>query len=151
MSKARTEPLRPEHFELIDPQENQPMSLENIKILKESGETLDHLMEYGSTGFYGDQILGCSGVIKVWPKRAYAWAILDKSSAGSNMIWVHDWVSSFLDSHQPDPFTRVEMSVLQSFRQAHRWAKMLGFISEGIMRCYDQYGQDYSMYARIRK
>ena len=64
----------------------------------------------------------------------------------AEMLWIHRRVSDFLDRSDVD---RIETGVRESFKAGHRWAKMLGFQAEGLMRRFGPDGSDYQMYARI--
>lgn len=44
---------------------------------------------------------------------------------------------------------RLEMEVMSGFKHGERFAEMLGFECEGVMRKYYK-GKDYKLYARIR-
>ena len=44
---------------------------------------------------------------------------------------------------------RIEMQVLDGFEHGERFAKMLGFECEGVMRKYYK-GRNYKLFARVR-
>ena len=90
------------------------------------------------------KIICCAGVVELWQGRASAWALLS-GEAGRSMIGLHRMVEDFLDNCG---IRRVEAYVYPDFEPGHRWATMLGFEREGLMRAF-QRGADMVMYARI--
>ena len=94
----------------------------------------------------------CSGV--TWRHHGcwMAWMIRTVDLAGLDMLPVHRHTLTFLDDFQNDDpdRRRIEMSVLESFMAGKRWAKMLGFEQEGLMKSYDPAGRDHYLYARVR-
>ena len=98
------------------------------------------------------EVIGCAGLIPQWKGRAIAWAWLSKNITNRDMVWIHMQVKNLFDRLQTDPdYKRIECSVSEPFTAAHRWVTMLGFKSEGIMKCYDPMGEDCRLYARIAK
>jgi len=96
-------------------------------------------------------VLCCAGIIPQWSGRAITWSFLSEDITPKDMLFVTRQVKSLLDSVQLLPmYRRIETTVKNDFWQGIRWAGILGFIPEGILRCYDPHGNDYIMYARIR-
>lgn len=95
----------------------------------------------------GDQVMACAGLAKQWSNRAQAWTILSKYVTGTKFVRLHKMVARFLDMQD---FTRIEMTVDHGFVQGHRWAELLGFQWEGLMRKYNPDGQDCDLYARVK-
>lgn len=93
------------------------------------------------------EVIACAGLAEQWPGRATAWSILSKHVAGMKMARLHKMVARFLDMQN---YTRIEMTVDHEFEQGHRWAKMLGFEWEGLMRKYNPNGVDCDLYARVK-
>jgi hypothetical protein len=91
------------------------------------------------------KVVMCAGVVSLWEGRGSAWALLSRD-AGKCMRQVHRAVKEFLDGCG---IKRVEAYVYPDFIPGHRWARMLGFEHEGLMRSF-QRGADMDMYARIR-
>jgi len=97
------------------------------------------------TGRYHGKIVICAGVVNLWQGRGSAWALL-AGDAGKCMRQIHREVERFLDGCG---IRRVEAYVHPDFEPGHRWARMLGFEREGLMRAF-QRGADMYMYSRIR-
>lgn len=95
--------------------------------------------------------IGIAGVYQRHHGCWAAWMIRSKSLRGADMLPVHRFALRFLDDFlYDDAHRRVEITVLASFPAAIRWARMLGFEREGLMRCYDPAGQDHWLYSRVR-
>lgn len=92
-------------------------------------------------------VLGCAGLIPIWEGRAAAWLILSDAVHHKEMRHVHVEVMRFLEMA---PYRRIETTVDSVFKQAHRWAMMLGFKLEGKMKSYDPTGRDCWLYARVK-
>ena len=43
------------------------------------------------------------------------------------------------------------MTIRQSFSAGVKWARILGFEPEGVMRAYDENGDNYILYVRIQQ
>lgn len=94
----------------------------------------------------GDRVIACAGLIPLWAGRAHAWALLAED-AGRDLLAVHRAVGRFLSL---STVRRIETSVYHEFAAAHRWARLLGFRWEGLMRGYAPDGRDCDLYARVR-
>lgn len=94
----------------------------------------------------GDKPVMCAGVAEMWTNRYAAWAWLSKD-AGPKMIGLTRIVDDYLNTR---PYRRIEAYVDARFDAGHRWAKMLRFEYEGLMRSFGTQGQDMAMYSRIQ-
>lgn len=112
--------------------------------------------EYGAiidTGFsccawLGNTPIAAAGIIPLYTGRALAWAVLGVKS-GKHMRQITRKVRHALDL---SPHARIEMYVEKDFDLGHRWAKMLGFEVEApVMRKHGIFGQDETLYARIKE
>lgn len=91
-------------------------------------------------------IVLCCGAIEMRPHLAHAWSMLSVD-APPHMFGIIKRVRGFLDLL---PHRRVEMNVRGGFAAGHKWARLLGFEREGIMRAYGADGEDHHLYARVR-
>jgi RimJ/RimL family protein N-acetyltransferase len=98
------------------------------------------------SGFDGDQMIGCAGIIHQWDNRAIAWALLSQD-CGKCFVKIHKAVRNFLDMAD---YNRIEAYVDADFEQGHRWVEMLKFEQEGLMRQFNPDGRDAYMYARLK-
>ena len=94
----------------------------------------------------GKKPVMCAGVAEMWTNRYAAWAWLSKD-AGPKMIGLTRIVDDYLNTR---PYRRIEAYVDARFVAGHRWAKILRFEYEGLMRSFGTQGQDMAMYSRIQ-
>lgn len=131
----------------------QPMQIMDKRLFAnwsdEEWERLRAAVSPGMTGFRDDLIIFCAGVIPQWEGRAIAWALLADSVDRYDMIWIHRQVEWILQTQIKNGYRRIEAHIHEPFTAAHRWIRMLGFVSEGLMRRYDPLGRDMRLYARI--
>lgn len=99
------------------------------------------------TAMDGSEVIACAGLAEQWAGRATAWSILSKHVTGSKFVRLHKIVQRFLDMQD---YARLEMTVDQGFEQGVRWAEMLGFECEGLMRKYSPNGTNCYLYARVK-
>lgn len=94
--------------------------------------------------FVGDSVVACGGLCIQWEGRGVAWAIISK---GAPLVPVTRSVLHVLNQHGIP--RRVECFVDVSFREGVRWAEMLGFQREGLMRAFSPDGRDHLLFARV--
>ncbi len=107
----------------------------------------DVLCEFEAfTGLDGDEVLGCAGLIPQGNHRALLWALVGNVGP-RRFVAVHKAVLHFLSmcSH-----ARLETWVDDGFEQGIRWAGMLGFVPEGLMKKHRPDGGDAWLYARVQ-
>lgn len=68
------------------------------------------------------------------------------ADAGPWMLAIVRAVRAWLDRQ---PARRIAMDVREDFAAAHRFARLLGFQAEGLMRAYGPNGENHMLYARI--
>lgn len=101
------------------------------------------------SAFDGELLIGCAGLMPMWPGRAVAWALLSED-AGRYMRQIHRATKGFLQQSQ---WTRIEAFVVKDFYAGQKWMHMLGFeceTPEGAMRKYTPDGQDCFLYSLVR-
>lgn len=129
-------------IELQDEQENwmalSELNADDVRMLVNMGSTT-------VTDFEGRIIL-IGGLIEVAPGRAEAWTIISEH-AGVHMVRLSRMVKRYLDG---GPFRRIEANVRSDFAPGIRWANMMGFEMEGLMKQYSPNGADHYLYARVR-
>lgn len=98
-----------------------------------------------------DTVICFGGVKSEWFGRGIAWFCRSVNLLPYHMIRIHRFCSRMLDGLQKhDSYRRIDAVVRQDFPEGHRWARMLGFQAEGLMRSFDPLGLDYQMYSRIK-
>lgn len=133
----------------------QPAHLAAIKLQGAQGylsdwvtfEQAEALAEHpGYTAMDGDEPVAAAGIIPMWQGRAMVWAFLSELGP-RNFLRVHREVKRFLDGCYTQ---RIEMTVDCDHKEAHRWARLLGFKLEATrMRAYAPDGHDCALYARV--
>jgi len=92
-------------------------------------------------------IMCCVGIIDLWENRAMVWSLMDKNS-NRHLLGITKILINLLKCSAQK---RIEMYVDCDFKQAHRWAKMLGFNLEAEkMKSFYPTGQDVALYARLK-
>ena len=137
-------PYRHFHLASLTPQEAQATMAELIK--PEYAKALE-IAGPAWTVMDGSEVLACLGLAEQWPTRAQAWTILSNNLTGRRFAKFHAMVMRGLGMQS---YTRIEMTVDHEFEQGHRWAKLLGFEWEGLMRKYNPNGMDCDLYARVK-
>jgi len=100
------------------------------------------------TGLRDGVVVGCAGVFPQWPGRGLAWALVGSLNP-------RDWVQvtraalHLFETAHARGYWRIETTVDVSFGAGIRWALMLGFKTEGLMRRYTPQGRDHLMMARF--
>lgn len=135
-------PARPEMAAMISPQHQQ---LATGQIM-----TRDHLAAAINAGLAlacveGSRILAVGGIAEQWPDRGLLWGLLT-DGIGATMTPVHRIVQRAVAASS---LQRIEMHVAVKHGAAARWAKLLGFKQEGVMRKFWQ-GHDFALYAKVR-
>lgn len=97
------------------------------------------------SGVVGDVVIASAGFYPQWDGRAIVWALVS-GDAGRHFVSLHRAVLRSFELH---PFRRIETCVLKGFAEGCRWAEMLGFQREGLMRAYGPDGSDFHLYARV--
>ncbi len=95
----------------------------------------------------------CIGVCflrRLWAGRGEFQLLLGHRVGAIEMLAIHRKAKELLDVvAAKHGLRRIETVVRTSFEQGHRWAEMLGFDSEGLLRRYAPDGSDYTMYSRL--
>jgi hypothetical protein len=95
----------------------------------------------------GSEVLCCAGVVAMNVGRGVAWAYLS-ADLKERMISVTRAVKRYLNIAA---FHRIEMHVDCDFKEAHRWAEMLGFNMEcERMIAFTPDKRDCALYAMTR-
>jgi hypothetical protein len=89
--------------------------------------------------------LACAGFVDLGGGKARAWSLL-AGDAGRAMAGVTRAVK---DALEQAGFRRVDIEVASGFEPARRWAAMLGFQQEGVMRAWFDDGSDAELWSRL--
>jgi len=92
-----------------------------------------------------------AGVYELYPGVAECWGLIGKRF-GEYSISIHRKALDILETlHNDYGYYRLQMMCQADFKEANRWARMLGFKEEGVMRRYGIWDTDYVLYAKIQE
>lgn len=135
----------------FQPQDLLAITLQNAQIRLHSvvreegyGEALAAVGQAFTATSHGD-IIACVGVIPQWKNYARAWALVS-GDARRCMVPLTRGITRWLRFHNEG---RVDTAIACNFPAAIRWAHMLGFQREGLMRRFDPDGNDCYLYAQV--
>jgi hypothetical protein len=135
---------------LIKPQARQVAGYELLLEMKRSGKDMSNVERDSFTCMCGDEPIFCAGFIEMDKDNAVVWAVFDKRVKPNIFLSIHRQVCAAIKAYQPSVFSRLEMTVLDGFEEAHRWAKMLGFVHEAYLEKHGPLSQNHTQYKRIR-
>lgn len=96
------------------------------------------------TGVVDGDPIAIAGVLTQWKGRHVTHAILGVDT-GPHMLWITRATLKVLGGLEG----RIEMTVRQDFKMGHRWAAMLGFEREALMKRYGPEREDHMLYVRF--
>lgn len=98
------------------------------------------------TGMVDGEVVACAGLVRQWPTRHIAWALLNREKAPAHILWI----SRAVRAHLAGVKGRIEMTVRADFPQGQRWAELLGFkIETPRLEKFGPEGEDHIGYVRI--
>lgn len=139
--------FKPNHFRELVVQNQQ----EDVfaKIMDPANDSSYDYGDYAWTGYSPEGIVMCGGLIPRTEVCADGWVLISKFFPKYVIPYTRKVIEK-LDMIQRDHgFHRIQASVDLEFTQGHRWAKLLGFKPEGVMRKYRPGGLDSMLYGRI--
>lgn len=94
-----------------------------------------------------NRVIACLGTTDFWPGRRYLWAFLANETK-YHMLSITRAAKKWLANNDG----RLETAVLCHFPEAIRWAEMLGFEREGLMKGYMPAPEHFDcyLYSRVR-
>lgn len=98
---------------------------------------------------HAGRVVCCAGLQPIWPGRAAAWALFSKWFTPPLFLRLHLFARGVLDNAQANGLRRIETQIDPEFPQAVRWAMLLGFEIEGLMRRFLPDGREMYLVARI--
>ena len=140
----RIEPFRPRHLSELILQPHQRawqgrVSAGHARVLGRQGQAW--------SGFGADgRPVACAGVLDRGEGRGLAWALLAADLGPGGFVALHRAVSRGMAAM---PYRRIEAHVAAGFAPGRRWARLLGFAFEGVMRGYLADGGDALLFARL--
>ena len=135
-------PLRAEHAMAIADLEGVHSGFEITPEVAVDLETVG-----GIAGIRSGCVVGCAGVLPLWPGVGLAWAWLGRGWR-ADARKITNYIRGYLDDA---PFHRIEAGVRVDYARGHRWMHSLGFEMETpVARKWGPDGGTYSIYVRVR-
>ena len=105
-----------------------------------------HLLAQHSAAFTAidaDGVIGCGGLLPIYPHRALAWTSVSRRASA---IFFVRFLREYLDRQT---IRRVETVVDVDDKLCHKWVALLGFVPEGPpLQYYNADGSAAQMYVR---
>jgi hypothetical protein len=150
MNQLRIVPFEIAHLEIIKARKFEARELARLPDLE--GRVLGYMargMAY--TGFLGEEILMCGGIVLLWPGVGEGWSIT------TPLVTAHPVLFHFAMRRIMELLVRtmglwrLEVAIQGDHYVSQRWIKRLGFEFEGFKQAYGPDGSDYVGFARVRK
>ena len=143
------EDLQEQDLYKLDPQDDQEDWLEGFD---------DHIKEQvtntclSKTIWEDDEPIFIGGALYTNTYTCSVWSVVSRSfREGKNKFFVTRKVIEFLDYvHYTVGVRRLQTTVVAGFNEGHKWAKILGFEVEGLMKSFEPDGSDAVLYGRVR-
>jgi len=135
----------PEHLFALKPQKAQSFISD---YLKESPEYAHLIDDMAYTLMVDDEVIFCGGLLHMHEGVGEVWTVIGENFKQYSLS-ITRHVITFLHNAEALGYRRLQTTVASGFPEAARWAGLLGFESEGLMRKYTPAGEDCFMYARI--
>lgn len=135
-------PLNPSDVNSLDVQPTQDYYKGHL-----TEDALSQLQGDNFTYWEGDRAKAIIGMQHQWIGRAIVWALI-----GDVKSWIrfHREVDSIMKEYiSKRDIIRLEMTTELGFIESERWARMLGFKEESILRKYGPDGKDHKMMVRL--
>lgn len=140
MTVTRLIPFKAEHlFHFVDRDIDVISTLQSGLTKQNGGPSFSAVID--------DKIVGCAGIMILWPGVGYAWVAFGKEIE-KYPIWYTRMVKAVIrDTVRNYGLHRIEAAVLCGESRNHRWARLLGFTLEQNA-CAKNYTQDKRSVAR---
>ena len=97
-----------------------------------------------------NKVLAIGGVIKFWPGVGEAWMMIAPEGRKGG-LFLYRYMEGFLETcFKEYGFHRIQASIVQDHKEAHRCIQRLGFIPEGMMVHYGPNKENFVRYTRIQ-
>ncbi len=101
------------------------------------------------TGYSGNHVIGCCGIVKLWDGHGEAWLLAD-SSITNHSKWAYRHIKTMMQQVIDNmDLNRVQAAVKKDFPASIRFVEKLGFKAEGEMPEYFL-GETHVRYAKVR-
>ncbi len=94
-------------------------------------------------------VVGCAGIVPLWPGVGQAWAVLSDTALSHPVILTRAAMRELQRIEEQLGLHRVQATVAEDHIEGRRWLAWLGFEVEGLMRNYGPEGEgDFWLYGR---
>jgi len=132
------------HTDHMDSFEIQEAQRDNLALL--SKELMNDLKGYKFTYLEDSKAKAFVGMELAWKGRAVVWAMVGDVD---NWIRFHRETYRLMETYRKENgIIRLELITKDGFEESDRWAKMLGFELESVMRSYIN-GDDHKMWVKL--
>lgn len=142
-------PFKPEHLELICLQSKQQWIQEYIKEYPNYGEDL---MAEGKayTVMEEEDVLFTGGCLELHRGVGELWALLSSDAIARQGRFITRGIRNYLDMLQlVYDYHRLFTYVDTNFIEGHRWAELLGFHKEAVLKKHRPDKRDVALYVRL--
>ena len=134
----RLERFHVEHLDTFCVQPMQQWEAAGLEMLEKSRFDLTSCMHLGN-------VYCIAGLLEVTKDRAVGISYMSADS-GKYLRSIAGLLTAWMDSYH---YRRIEITVQRGWDNGMRWANLLGFELEGIMRSYYPNGEDAYLYGRV--
>lgn len=130
-----------------------PFDVEAFQQFNDFEERLRAMESYGNcwTAIYQGKMICCWGAYEIWDGVAEAWLITSYDFERVPISVTRGAMRFFDETAITMKLHRLQLTVNTNDKIAVRWAKVLKFDYEGLMRAYGPDGSDYIIVARLYK
>lgn len=142
-------PFADQHIQAIE------ISQPEVLVHEKWGDTVKAIqaqakLGWSVTGFIGIAPVVCFGSIPIWHGVSEAWMVAD-DRARTKPVLMTKFGRVFADTLAiSQELHRLQITVRTTDKRAVKWAKVIGFEQEGVMRQYGPDGVDYLLMSRCR-
>lgn len=97
------------------------------------------------SGFLNGTLLGCAGVVPLWPGLGEAWIVLSPEGR-RHRAWYRAVARILPSIAASGRFRRIQADVVREFEAGRRFVERLGFKYEFTMPKYGPNGEDFVRY-----
>lgn len=136
-------PFMPEHlngFKSSQPDTEGHENIRNHMIAQAEGNTAVSVLQFGKT-------IGVFGSSKIWNGLEEAWFLVDEATRRYGIAMTKVAKKFISLKFQEDSLNRLQITVRLNDIRAYKWAKCLGFQTDGVMKQFGPDGSDYYMMA----
>jgi hypothetical protein len=148
VSRLATTTFREEHVAILPPaRENR--AGQGVRESLRRPEVRESLLAYSETILLDGAPVGAWGVFPMWPGVGTAWAWVSAPLAPRAVSLVRLARDRIAYAHQELALARIQAEVSSELPSGVRFAQLVGFEVEGLLRAYGTRGEDYWMLASV--